>query len=75
MRRASGGQTRLIIQIIDFLAIRRRPEPLKFFERFLQVMDAHQRVVGAVGASEAEVRARLFELGEASWKEALTARE
>ena len=75
VRRASGGQTRLFIQVIDFLAIRRRPEPLKFFERFLQVTDAHRRVVGAVGASEAEVRARLFELGEASWKEALTARE
>ena len=75
VRRASGGQTRLFIQIIDFLAIRRRPEPLKFFERFLRVTDAHRRVVGAVGASEAEVRARLFELGEAGWKQALTARE
>ena len=29
VRRASGGQTRLFIQIIDFLAIRRRPEPLR----------------------------------------------
>src|SRR5271169_5887216 len=46
VRRASGRQTRLFIQIIDFLAIRRRPEPEKFFERFLQVTDAHHHAVG-----------------------------
>ena len=46
VRQASGGQTRLFIQLIDFLAIRRRPEPSKFFERFLQVTDAHRRAVG-----------------------------
>src|SRR5271170_2566900 len=61
VRRASGGQTRLFIQIIDFLAIRRRPEPVKFFERFLQVTSAHRRAVGEEDATDAEVRARLFE--------------
>ncbi len=75
VRRASGGQTRLFIQIIDFLAIRRRPEPSKFFERFLVLTDDHRRAVGGETASEAEVRARLFELGEAGWREALSARE
>jgi dimethylglycine catabolism A len=75
VRRASGGQTRLFIQIIDFLAIRRRPEPAKFFERFLQVTSAHRRAVGEEDATDAEVRARLFELGESGWKQALTARE
>ena len=35
VRTASHGRTRLFIQLIDFLAIRRRPEPAKFFERFL----------------------------------------
>src|SRR5277367_3769408 len=73
VRQASGGQTRLFIQLIDFLAIRRRPEPSKFFERFLQLTDAHRRAVGE--GSEAEVRARLFELGEAGWKQALSSRE
>ncbi len=73
VRQASGGQTRLFIQLIDFLAIRRRPEPSKFFKRFLQVTDAHRRAVGE--GSEAEVRARLFELGEAGWKQALSSRE
>ena len=35
VRRASGGRTRLFIQIIDFLRIRRRPEPERFFREFL----------------------------------------
>lgn len=35
--------------------------------------DAHRRAVGE--GSEAEVRARLFELGEAGWKQALSPRE
>ncbi|MFI5078380.1 MAG: NADH:flavin oxidoreductase, partial [Vicinamibacteria bacterium] len=37
VRERSGGRTRLFIQAIDFLAVRRRPEPAKYFERFLQV--------------------------------------
>ena len=75
VRQASGRQTRLFIQIIDFLAIRRRPEPEKFFERFLDVTDAHRHAVGDESATETEVRARLFALGESGWKQALTARE
>jgi len=75
VRQASDGRTRLIIQIIDFLAIRRRPEPSKFFQRYIQVTGAHRRAVGGESASEAEVRARLFALGESGWKQALTARE
>jgi 2,4-dienoyl-CoA reductase-like NADH-dependent reductase (Old Yellow Enzyme family) len=75
VRHASGGRTRLFIQVIDFLAIRSRPEPVKFFERFLNVTDAHRRAVGEESASEAEVRARLFALGESGWKDALTPRE
>ena len=35
VRRRSGGKTRLFIQLIDFLTIRRRPEPEKFLRRFL----------------------------------------
>ena len=33
VRRASGGHTLLFIQLIDFLAIRRRPDPQKLFRR------------------------------------------
>jgi 2,4-dienoyl-CoA reductase-like NADH-dependent reductase (Old Yellow Enzyme family) len=39
---ASEGQTRLFIQIIDFLAVKRRPEPKKFFDRFLKITQRHR---------------------------------
>ena len=34
VRQASGGHTRLFIQIIDFLKIRRRPEPGRYVGEF-----------------------------------------
>ena len=43
VRQASGGQTRLFIQIIDFLRIRRRPEPARYFGEFLAITDAAPR--------------------------------
>jgi len=59
VRAASGGETRLLIQIIDFLAIRRRPDPQKFLQRFLQITDLHRRALGDAGLSDAVARARL----------------
>src|SRR5688500_13204201 len=35
VREASAGRARLFIQILDFLSIKRRPDPKKFFARFL----------------------------------------
>ena len=75
VKRASGGRTRLFIQLIDFLAIRRRPEPAKYFERFLSLTDAHRRAVGEADLPDAQVRARLFALGPSGWKATLSARE
>jgi 2,4-dienoyl-CoA reductase-like NADH-dependent reductase (Old Yellow Enzyme family) len=43
VRRASGGHTKLFIQIIDFLSVRRRPEKDKYFARFLKIEDRHRR--------------------------------
>ncbi len=37
VQEASEGQTLLFIQIIDFLAVKRRPEKSKYFDRFLIV--------------------------------------
>jgi 2,4-dienoyl-CoA reductase-like NADH-dependent reductase (Old Yellow Enzyme family) len=59
VRAASGGETRLFIQIIDFLAIRRRPDPQKFLQRFLCVTDAHRHALGDMTLSDDAVRARL----------------
>jgi 2,4-dienoyl-CoA reductase-like NADH-dependent reductase (Old Yellow Enzyme family) len=62
VRRASEGRTRLLIQLIDFLAIRRRPDPKKFFERFLAITDGHRAALP--GLSDAEVRVRLSAMSE-----------
>jgi 2,4-dienoyl-CoA reductase-like NADH-dependent reductase (Old Yellow Enzyme family) len=47
VRRASGGRTKLLIQIIDFLSIRRRPSRETFLGRYLTITSAHRRAVGS----------------------------
>jgi 2,4-dienoyl-CoA reductase-like NADH-dependent reductase (Old Yellow Enzyme family) len=74
VRRASNGYTRLYIQIIDFLAIKRRPEPDKYFRRFLEITDRH-RSAFADAASDEEIRERLFAMPDQSLETVLTARE
>jgi len=74
VERASDGRTRLFIQIIDFLAIRRRPEPAKFFQRFLSLTQAHRRAVDGAGVSDTEVRARLKPDGKRRCRRANTNR-
>ena len=63
VREASGGQTLLFIQIIDFLSVKRRPEREKYFQRFLQVDQHHRHALAEVTgqsdwvtADESEVR-------------------
>ncbi len=43
VRDRSGGHTRLFIQLIDFVAVRRRPEPEKYFGRHLGVDESLRR--------------------------------
>ena len=45
--KASGGQTMLFIQLIDFLAIRRRPPRERYLREFLRLTDAHRERLGA----------------------------
>ena len=45
VREASEGHTKLFIQIIDFLAVKRRPEPAKYFERFLKITPRHREMI------------------------------
>jgi 2,4-dienoyl-CoA reductase-like NADH-dependent reductase (Old Yellow Enzyme family) len=53
VREASEGQTRLFIQIIDFLAVKRRPDRTKYFQRFLKIGEKHRRrVVDATGEED-----------------------
>ncbi len=60
VRRASGGHTRLFIQLIDFLAIRRRPDQGKYFARYLEITDRHRDAFE--GHEDAEIRERLAAL-------------
>jgi 2,4-dienoyl-CoA reductase-like NADH-dependent reductase (Old Yellow Enzyme family) len=75
VREASGGHTRLFIQIIDFLNIRRRPDRQKYLRRFLQITDRHRQVLGMGDAEEAAIRERLLTLGAPELGEVLTAAE
>lgn len=53
VRRRSQGHTRLLIQLIDFLAIKRRPAPEKYFTRFFLPAARHgERLAEVLGAPE-----------------------
>ena len=75
VRRASDGHTRIFIQIIDFLAIRRRPQPEKYFDRFLRITDAHRKALGAKDWSEDEIRNRLAAMEDTDLDGVLSRRE
>jgi 2,4-dienoyl-CoA reductase-like NADH-dependent reductase (Old Yellow Enzyme family) len=54
VREASGGETRLLIQIIDFLTIRRRPDPARYFAQFLAITRRHRGSFEAYGRAHNE---------------------
>src|SRR5688572_9766164 len=72
VRRASGGRTRLFVQIIDFLRIRRRPDPARYFREFLAITDRHRVLLP--GGDE-DIREALAALPETAWPAYLTERE
>ena len=75
VRAESDGQTRLFIQLIDFLVIRRRPDRDKFLTRFLDITPQHRQWLGLENSQEEEVRNSLVELDDDELQRALTARE
>ena len=72
VREASGGRTRLFIQIIDFLRIRRRPEPGRYFREFLVLTDRHRALLPG---PDARIREALARLQEEDWPRVLSERE
>jgi 2,4-dienoyl-CoA reductase-like NADH-dependent reductase (Old Yellow Enzyme family) len=82
VRRSSGGRTRLFIQCIDFLRIRRRPERDKYLGRFLEITQAHRNnLAEQTGneawreADEAAIRAQLLQLDDETLDAVLDRRE
>lgn len=72
VRKASQGRTRLFIQIIDFLGIRRRPEPAKYFARFLEIQERHR--AHFPGCNDEEIRQSLTS-DPTLWERVLDERE
>ncbi len=75
VREASDGQTRLLIQIIDFLTIRRRPDPEKFLQRFLPITDQHREILNLADAEEQAVRDVLLAMSAEELEPVLTTKE
>jgi 2,4-dienoyl-CoA reductase-like NADH-dependent reductase (Old Yellow Enzyme family) len=59
VRQESKGHTRLFIQCIDFLAIRKRPDPKRFIGEFMQITDRHRKVLNALDWDDTRIREHL----------------
>ena len=75
VHQASEGQTRVLVQLIDFLRIRRRPDPEVFFHRHLGLTPELLARAGLQGMDDAAARAALYALGPAAWAEVLAPRD
>jgi dimethylglycine catabolism A len=75
VRQASEGETRILIQLIDFLGIRRRPPAETYFARFLRVTERHRAALDAADWPETQVRAALAGLPADELADILTPRE
>ncbi len=75
VRRESGGHTRLFIQLIDFLAIRRRPDRERYLREFLRITPRHRDILDAAGADEKDIRDRLLAMADNTLELVLDARE
>jgi 2,4-dienoyl-CoA reductase-like NADH-dependent reductase (Old Yellow Enzyme family) len=82
VREESAGHTRLFVQVIDFVAIKRRPTPEAYFQRYLAVDDDLRRRVARGladdawrAAPEGAVRARLLSATREEVERVLSPRE
>ena len=73
--RASRGRTRLFLQLIDFLTIRRRPARDVYLQRYLAITPRHRALTKLEHAPESDVRAHLSSLDDAALGRVLSARE
>lgn len=76
VHKASGGYTRLFIQVIDFLSIRRRPRRDRYLAEFLRITDSHIAKLHLPGREEeAEARKILLGMTDGELMEVLDERE
>ncbi|MEE8425805.1 MAG: hypothetical protein V3S15_00875 [Woeseiaceae bacterium] len=74
VRSASDHETRILIQLIDFLRINRRPTAEKYFSKYLEISEDH-RAWFYNKLSDDEIRAKFCELTDEALLEALTSCE
>ncbi len=82
VRRASGGETLFFIQLIDFLAVRRRPDPAVWFARWYRPAPHHRDALarflgrddGFDALDETAFRATFLGAGIEAWRAVLDAR-
>jgi len=74
VREASDGETKLFIQLIDFLAIKRRPQKEKFIGRHLEITDRHRRYL-KMDRDDETVRNAMLALDDEALKLCLSERE
>lgn len=82
VRAESGGKTRLFIQLIDFLPVKRRPEPTRYLTQFLAITPQHYMAYRELTGTEVpesprheKMRNALLELSHESLEHILGERE
>ncbi len=75
VKEESEGQTKLLIQIIDFLGIRRRPQRSQYLQRFLQIDDQYRLALGDASLSDEQVRNQLGAMDDEQLQQVLTPRD
>jgi 2,4-dienoyl-CoA reductase-like NADH-dependent reductase (Old Yellow Enzyme family) len=82
VRRASSGHTRLFIQIIDFLTVKRRPAKERYFTRFFKLKQRHREALAELmqdgkwlDEDDAKVRALLITATDEALDKVLDERE
>lgn len=75
IKAASSNKTKVLIQIIDFLAIKRRAKREVFLNRFLSITPSHITKLNAEQLDESEIRQRLIALSDEELKDILDDRE
>jgi 2,4-dienoyl-CoA reductase-like NADH-dependent reductase (Old Yellow Enzyme family) len=74
VRDASEGETKVFIQIIDFLRINRRPTAEKYFHKYLRITDEHREYFYNELDDDA-IRDKFLELNDEALVNALSRRE
>jgi 2,4-dienoyl-CoA reductase-like NADH-dependent reductase (Old Yellow Enzyme family) len=73
VEKASGGETRLLIQVIDFLVVRRRPDPGKYIRKYLEISDHYREELGAI--PDGEIRETLLAMTDEERAKVMTPRD